>query len=112
MKKLNGWQRIGVVLSVLWMVGASLYVQTDRTDRAYKFANSMMSLCLDMVSPSPKDCTSDYSHNVKIALNPFWPDAVILAIVPIPITWLLVYIIIGIVRWVRAGFVNNKMKGS
>lgn len=28
MKKLNGWKRIGIVASIVWIVGAGLYTQT------------------------------------------------------------------------------------
>lgn len=27
MEKLNGWQRVGIVVSVLWLIGASLHMR-------------------------------------------------------------------------------------
>ena len=63
--RLNRWQRIGIVLSVLWAVGAWLYMEAAGSKAAEEAFKSSYALCT--------------------------------------ITWLLVYIIVWTVRWIRRG---------
>ena len=43
--KLNGWQRIGVVASVLWAIGAAIYERTSQVSTATEFYKNALSNC-------------------------------------------------------------------
>jgi hypothetical protein len=135
--RLNGWQRIGIVLSVVWAVGASIYVRDAAEDRAEEFARSDYQICFDNArrvlgdesaecarnegredEPGRMPCPSAQSH-YDAALNGCyakleqtramwlvgsWGDAAISALLPIPVAWLLVWGLVGLVRWIRRGF--------
>ena len=102
--KLNGWQRIGVVASFLWAIGASIYermgqvkVATTYYESAVKNCNGeLIRTCLDAAKETYKDLL--FFDSVKVA------DIVLVAIGPVISGWILVYLTVKIVRWVKAGF--------
>lgn len=69
--RLNGWQRIGIVASTLWLLGGSAY--------AYEIAvletGTIQLLCIGVI-----------------------------AVMPIILGWLFVWLAVLAVRWVCAGF--------
>lgn len=113
--RIGGWQRIGIVASVTWAIGAA-WVQSgydkQHADDAFR---SRYNMCRDAEDRPVKldsegldsddfDCMEkgvkaynrqreDDLHNVAIT-----------ALVPIPIALVAAYLLIGIVRWVRSGF--------
>jgi hypothetical protein len=83
--RLSGWQRIGIILSVLWIpVGWVLAVKNVPGPPSLDYPLSQ--ICQDAQARMPKR----YAPWFVLA--------------PIPIAWLLVYIVVWIVRWVRRGF--------
>jgi hypothetical protein len=92
---LNGWQRIGIVLSVVWAIGTwwSLYVAPivksySRCERLNDFEN-----CWHLVDVQRASQLSYMGLVIAVA-----------ALLPIPIAWLIVYGLIGLVRWIRVVF--------
>jgi len=53
---------------------------------------------------SKSDCTAEAGKSWNVALKGSWGNVAITALVPIPLGWLLVHALIGIVRWIRRGF--------
>jgi hypothetical protein len=45
MMKLNGWKRIGIIASVVWILGAGVYTYDSRIDEASKFIASTHVAC-------------------------------------------------------------------
>ncbi len=105
--RLNGWQRIGVVVSVIWFVvggfwGNSLGIhEGDWVVSSYSF-------CLKhLVGPgmeTSQQCADTFYREYPEAIKYHWWYALIVGLVPIPIGWGLIYGSIGLVRWVRRGF--------
>jgi len=110
---MSGWQRIGVVISVLWLIGVPgyLYVETISAGK------TIYEQCLEKPAPnltraekhdicmkSSHDMTTGWFGHTLIAGNfdtvALW--SVILG--PIVILWLVGSIIIATVRWIRRGF--------
>jgi hypothetical protein len=104
MKRLNGWQRIGIVLSTLWLpvgwiwgnkIGMS---QGDYLIDAY-------SLCVNtMTVQEMRDCKLTFDQNYPLAIQYHWWYTVTLALVPIISAWPFAYLVRFIVRWIRRGF--------
>jgi hypothetical protein len=110
--RLNGWVRIGIILSIVWMVGGTGYyeAQNNREDQEYAQAvYNGRSTCIGenaqrQYRGEPKMSCDVY--NVDEAFKrrpPLWFAAII------PTFWLVVaWVLIGVtyvaVRWIRKGF--------
>lgn len=92
MKRLNGWQRIGVVLSVLW----SLFV----VGLAYEYMKRGLIDPYDLL----------LLDHLTIFLGHPPRFVVVLAALAFPIVggWLLVYGIVWATKWVTRGFKSEK----
>jgi hypothetical protein len=122
-KKLNGWQRIGLVLSVAWM----LYGGYRGNEYGLDLGNWVWEVhraCVDdawakrksvpysesanqQVSRDVDACDAESDRNWPEASKYHWHYAAIYALVPIPLAWLLIYGLIALVRWIRAGFIKT-----
>jgi len=100
----KGWRRLGVVLSVVWFLGAFLYLWIDQRDSTTKSAWMLYDYCTrDNVEKGTKrDCIAE--RDKQWSVMPQALETAGLAAAPIPIVWLLATIIYFVGRWVRAGF--------
>ena len=104
--RLNGWQRIGIVASVLWVISGGLWgnsvglSQGDYVAEAYK-------RCLAAHLGQSDDsaaCSAEFKKDWPEAIKYHWHYAAAFAFIPIPLAWLAVWGLVSLVRWVRAGF--------
>jgi hypothetical protein len=113
--RLNGWQRIGAVLSVLWIVAGGLWMRSVLIQEMGDFATKQLSLCLAMHSAQPDGsvtdtdwgpCNREFEANWKLDVTQGGLNAFNAAFtfIPLLLTWLFVYAIVGLTRWIRAGF--------
>src|SRR5258708_6054607 len=107
MKRLNGWQRIGIVLSVLWSLGGGLWGNNIGIHEG-DTASAIYSLCLENRPNDWQGCSTEFTKNWTDAVQYHWWYAAILGLVPIPIVWGMVYGILGIIRWIRRGFKKSE----
>jgi hypothetical protein len=105
LRRLSGWQRIGVVLSVLWCAWSVLsYMMQYAAGRASS-ASLDQEICLYDKQRNPAlDCSDAWSKsfNEFAALN--WNDLLLTTLVPVLLAWLAAWIIFLTFRWVRTGF--------
>jgi hypothetical protein len=107
MKRLNGWHRIGIVLSIIWMIvggfwGNSIGIhEGDYVLLTYKE-------CIAIAHQDWKACDADFRRDWPVAISNHWLYAALLGSVPIPLVWGSIYGIIGIIRWIRKGFIPPK----
>ncbi len=102
--KLNGWQRIGVVASVLWGVGAAIYERSGQVNMANAFYESALRNCSPELANACTNRATDTYVNL-LALNFVEvSNIVFVAIGPVLAGWALAYLIVKVVRWVKAGF--------
>jgi hypothetical protein len=125
---MSGWQRIGVVISVLWLVGLPVYTLMDHNRRAQgRYVDCLINLrglkASDVipgvsneewcgswnVSISPLDAFGVFvgrSYAPGIGRIEHTYDMAVAMIVwaPIILLWLVGWIVLNTVRWVRRGF--------
>ncbi len=125
--KKSGWQRLGVVISVLWAVGAPIYAMVDTNHRAGENYGHCYSIAYKTYGPGPTanetrlqiaeaECRRALDSaamppqkllDVLLGKGSEPGGAAILwgiILVPIALLWLIGGTIIGTVRWVATGF--------
>jgi hypothetical protein len=106
--RLNGWQRIGIVASIAWVIGAWVYMNNQQ-DRA----SSSAQLCLSIererenrvnAEAEVARCWSNFHRDLPMALAEKRKEAVVSALGPVALGWMFAYFLIAVVRWVLNGF--------
>ena len=110
--RLNGWQRIGVALSVVWTLsvggcGAVEYLQEgESTSYFVDSVRVALPLAKDLDRPGgliPLEEALGYRVD-----RHFRVDRLLAAIlVPVVLFWVFAYVCVFVVRWVAAGFKKN-----
>ena len=129
--KARGWQRIGIILSVIWFVGFGGFLWTKSVDEIiapYRYELESCHRVLDMdndrlqyiTDPDQRDkkLNDNFAklHKCEADAKQQWestrPDdrqvvagVVAVDIVSIILGWLIVWGCVALVRWVRRGFV-------
>ena len=130
--RLGGWQRFGIVLSVVWALGAAyswLSFQTQEADDAAAFASRVCNKLADEAAqrnwvwqhdpnyPNHNEaledadiskCSEETLETYAIYQQHKWGNSALAALVPLPFAWLLAYIVIVVVRWIKRGFARTK----
>jgi hypothetical protein len=100
--RLNVWQRIGIVLSLVWAVGTAGNAWQSWGDRKDDLDKAYFN-CLFKPGTTPSDC--DTKDSVRQAAAEKYAGKLLLQwLAPIPIAWLVVYGLIWLVGWIRRGF--------
>jgi hypothetical protein len=126
--KLGGWQRIGVILSVLWFVGFGVFMFEHEMSRHGDFHMWQLGNCYKIaemrreplqpndpayasrdaqIERDLKDCRDRASAFFTKQVGDFWSNLWILPLVDlasIALAWLFVWIVVSLVRWVSRGF--------
>lgn len=98
--RLNGWQRIAIVLSVVWAIVGSVWALNLLFEPVYQ----NYATCQRLNSASVWDCQKLFETQMATARQQRPTAVAIVAVAPIPFAWLLGYALVGIVRWIRRGF--------
>jgi hypothetical protein len=114
---MSGWQRIGVVISVLWLLGLSIYFVADAYKNSTKYADFLENVCMagrHDSSPEGKRALDEcFSNAIQAGGTEFRAEVAqtfkdvflwIILLGPIILLWLVGWIVLGTVRWVRRGF--------
>jgi hypothetical protein len=104
--RLNGWQRIGLVLSVLWVVGAAIHQRNKQVNAADALFQLQYDTCLDHAHKW-KDCET-VSFGAAMDATANWPDVAFFAFGPAIAGWIVVLIAIRTFRWISDGFSKNQ----
>lgn len=110
MKKLNGWQRIGVAITILWLpLGILWFDKLEQRDSRVA-ATALYSSCTAMnesfprLRANPRDCVSARDRLKAAYLQGESTRVAVQVLVPIPAFWLLGWLLLKIVTWIRVGF--------
>jgi hypothetical protein len=116
--QLNGWQRIGVVLSVLWAISGAFwgynigYHEGGDAKQEHEECRATVNARLAgtarvTMNDWAKDigrCDSVFRKQNEDATQTGSLYAALLALLPIPFAWIAVYKSIALLRWIREGF--------
>ena len=100
--RLNGWQRIGIVLSVLWAIAAGAYVWQGSRNLSYVYWRTYYH-CVFTPGNDENSCQAA-KEQAETVPSKYVSLLLPVALAAIPVAWLLVYIVVWTVRWVRRGF--------
>ena len=103
-RKLSGWLRIGIILSVIWSAWSSVNYILKQVDRRVTSADFSREGCYSERSKTPTvDCSDAWyeSFSEFPALN--WVDLFLSAVIPLLLAWLIALIVILAARWIWAG---------
>jgi len=100
----RGWKRIGMVLSVVWITSAYVYAWNTRMDLDKKFAVSVALACEAAHGDDDNRCIRGAEDYVEKMMPEERTGAAVVALVPVPLAWLSVYLTIWIVGWIERDF--------
>jgi len=114
MTKLNGWKRIGIIASVVWILGAWIHAYDSEIDSDSKRISSDHVACdSDLTGKTGDAWTAEFNECNKIANESLAEantndrlDAAFFAFVPVPLGWGFTYLVLFLVRWVKRGFIR------
>jgi hypothetical protein len=109
--RLSGWQRLGLVLTLAWMVSfvgmsrvwvihqaAASYSYTLQTCRAHQDVTERLS------------CSQAADAVFNSDTKPRWVRSLLAAAWPVPLFWMLGWLAIWAGRWVRQGFEEDRYR--
>jgi hypothetical protein len=123
----KGWMRLVVGLSVIWMIGGTVFIAGRLTDDATEYAESLRSICelgnkslvRDFPIDGPKhtrDCGAEWQKHYGIGLDPFVKNygqvgAAVYTLGVLLLGWILAGLTFLIIRWTRRGFNRSGRAG-
>ena len=102
--RLNRWQRIGIVLSMLWAVVAGLWGNHIAIQEGGAIPIAHYKLCISQPDYDDDQCSATFDEEYAVGVGDHWAFAAMAGLAPIPVAWLLVYIVVWTARWIRRGF--------
>jgi hypothetical protein len=99
--QLNGWQRIGIVLSMLWAVAGGLWGNHIAIKEGSAIPIAHYKWCISQPDYDDDECSSTFDEEYAVGVRGHWAFAAMAGLVPIPVAWLLVYILVWTVRCLR-----------
>jgi hypothetical protein len=97
--RLNGLQRIGIILSVLWLLVGAWFAQ----QAVYAPVRAGYSKCISL-GVAPNICKAGMDAGIARRKKEELPGAIaVFALAPIALVWLIIWM----VRWVRRGFATR-----
>jgi hypothetical protein len=105
---LNGLQRIGIIASVIWLVGGGAIERNTDIRRAGESMGLAYRICTEREaarnSSDFSNCDKAGEEAWRISLVYSWWNAALVAFGPIILAWPLAYGILGLWRWVKRAF--------
>jgi hypothetical protein len=102
--RLSGWQRIGIVASVIWVIGGGFWGNTVGLSQG-EYVRLAYEQCLHArIDTGWEPCHAKFEKDWPEAIKDHWYYAAAFAFIPIPLAWLVVWGMVSLVRWIRAGF--------
>jgi hypothetical protein len=106
--RLNGWQRIGIAISIIWAFGAGIYTHTADVERANNFASYAYKICSYSKEVAHQtdlsSCDQERKSNLATWMAGSNTNAAFTALAPIPVGWLAAFILLCVGRAQIIGF--------
>ena len=109
---LGGWQRLGIVASVVWMIVAGIWQWESGLRLAEDMYISTYRPCTERLyqrTPNPDltDCNKQAERIFAEERIQAGVSALFVSLGPIPFAWLFIYIAVKVWRWVRRGYSSS-----
>ena len=105
---LNGWLRLGIALSITWAIGAAIYQRNADLERADNFVKWSDRVCLGTKArkhdTNLSSCEKQLEANTATGLKGSYGNVAFMALAPIPVAWLAVFVLWNIGRGAVIGF--------
>jgi hypothetical protein len=112
--RLTKWQRIGIVISIVWALSAGIYQRNIDIQRAEHFVDLAYRACTEAKylhhDYDFESCSRESEKNWAIWLEGSWGNVAYISLVPIPFGWIAAYLTIKIFRWVKAEFKRERLE--
>jgi len=107
MHRFTKWQKVGLLLSIIWIV-AAMYIQySESIDAASMIAKLKFDTCVsdsgEIANNSSGNCSQLKQQEYDLFMQSAWTNASVVAFLPLPIFWLYGLIFLTIVRCFRTG---------
>ena len=104
MTHMNGWKRIGIVASVVWIVGAFIVTYHYETKSDDEYALTVYENCRSIPVTQDEARIAECEGRMDDVLKyPYVKvGAAIVALVPVPLGWGFVYLFLFVVRLILA----------
>jgi len=105
---LNTWQRLGILLSIVWVVGAAIYQRSADVERADNFVKWSYGVCSDSKAlahdTNLATCESEREEHSVVWMEGSWGNVALISLVPVPLGWLAAFILFYVGRAQVIGF--------
>jgi hypothetical protein len=100
--KIKGWKRIGIIASVVWILGAGLYTFITIRHSEIKTARELTLGCESThYGHSSNECDNRGTDYLVTAKWDPWVDSAAVAVVPVLFVWGFVCLVLFLVGWVK-----------
>ncbi len=90
MARLNMWQRLGVVLSVLWILGGGYWARTADLDAAQSWKETNYRKCIELTPDHP--CLTEADKAADLFLASSWEYIAVFVFGTLLLSWFVGYI--------------------
>jgi hypothetical protein len=92
---LSRWQKLGILLSILWAIGAAIYQRSVDVGRAQNSVKYAYKSCLDGYKDLAR-CEQEREKYTAVFMKESWGNVALLAFGPIPFAWIVAYVLSGL----------------
>jgi len=114
---MSGWQRVGIVASILWFfaggfIGNKLAIDDAGTRTSLWFDGCVAANKRQFGAYGPYEkvwtpCWNEHTSHFMKNAEGHWLFALAVALIPLPIAWLIGWLLIATTRWVARGFART-----
>jgi len=105
---MNRWFRLGAVASVIWAIAAAVHVHSKNLEQAKHAADLAYNVCVYgqevRHNNDRSSCMAERDKSMAIWMESDTKEAIFVALAPVPIAWLTVFISAYVIRAQIAGF--------
>ena len=101
---LNDWQRIGIAASIIWAIGAPMYLDHAARDEASAAFLRYYKACRDVPSIRSEQASRQKDTVPRYRFLTDKANVALVVLPPIVLGWLIAYALVYLRRWVGAGF--------
>ena len=106
--RLGGWVRLGIVASVLWVLGFGYSMYEYNSEQARTTAQSVLAICEinkeESKRPADYDCNKKYDAAVSDRMTQASKAFLLFTAISLAFFWGFAYLIVFVWRWVAKGF--------